>query len=262
MTTPMTHERFDELLSDYLEFSLDRTARAEMDAHAAGCERCGGLLADLNDIREQAAQLPDLAPSRDLWNGIADRIAAPVVAIAPAAPRRGFTMDPRWLGVAAALLIASTAGITWAVTRNMSQPAPVVAVAPTAAPSVAPATVPSVDSTPKAAPQQYATPFTPRGTAGGHTRQDVATVRNTGERASTTYDKEINALRRIVDQNQMDPKTRAILQHNLQIIDDAIAQSRAALAHDPNSDYLVKQLDSALEQKLELLRTAALLPRT
>jgi len=44
------------------------------------------------------------------------------------------------------------------------------------------------------------------------------------------------------------------------VIDDAIAQSKAALAQDPASRFLNNQLNSALDKKLELLRTAAMLP--
>ena len=38
--------------------------------------------------------------------------------------------------------------------------------------------------------------------------------------------------------------------------------SRAALARDPHSPFLGDQLTRALGQKVDLLRTAALLPRT
>lgn len=51
-----------------------------------------------------------------------------------------------------------------------------------------------------------------------------------------------------------------VIEHNLAIIDAAIAQSRAALAKDPASGFLNDQLNSALDQKVELLRTVALLP--
>jgi hypothetical protein len=52
----------------------------------------------------------------------------------------------------------------------------------------------------------------------------------------------------------------AIIERNLQIIDAAIAQSRAALARDPASQMLDQQLTHALDKKVELLRTAAMLP--
>jgi hypothetical protein len=44
------------------------------------------------------------------------------------------------------------------------------------------------------------------------------------------------------------------------IIDGAIRESRAALARDPASALLNEQLTNALEQKVELLRAAVLLP--
>ena len=80
--------------------------------------------------------------------------------------------------------------------------------------------------------------------------------------ASVTYSREIDRLRTIFLQSrsQLDPRTAAIIETNLKVIDDAIAQSKAALAQDPASRFLTDQLNSALDKKLELLRTAALLP--
>lgn len=47
---------------------------------------------------------------------------------------------------------------------------------------------------------------------------------------------------------------------NLAIIDAAIAEAEAALAKNPASGFLDRQLNSALERKRDLLRRAALLP--
>ena len=76
------------------------------------------------------------------------------------------------------------------------------------------------------------------------------------------YGKEIDMLQKIVSQRktQLDSATIAIIEKNLQIIDAAIEQSRAALARDPASQLLGQQLTHALDKKVELLRTAAMLP--
>jgi hypothetical protein len=76
------------------------------------------------------------------------------------------------------------------------------------------------------------------------------------------YDREIVKLRAIVRDRraQLDPKTVAVLEQSIAVIDSAIAQSRAALAKDPASGFLATQLNHSLEKKVELLRTAALLP--
>jgi len=60
--------------------------------------------------------------------------------------------------------------------------------------------------------------------------------------------------------DQLDPATVAIIERNLNIIDAAIAQSKAALVRDPASKLLGEQLTHALDKKVELLRTAAMLP--
>jgi hypothetical protein len=58
---------------------------------------------------------------------------------------------------------------------------------------------------------------------------------------------------------ELDPGTVTELRRNLDIIDRAIGDSRAALARDPRSGVVSAQLDRALQAKLELLRRVALL---
>jgi len=282
MTRPfdMTHDgddgpgcqRFDELLPDYLEGALSPAARVNAEAHLAACERCAALVADLGDLRTAAAALPVLTPSRDLWAGISERIAAPVIPIEVRdAGGRGVVKwrprrwSPPWLGAAAAALVAVTAGVTHQLTLR-SNAATVAAAdsAPVTAPA-APGTQPPVtvaDAGPAGTPDSAAPLATASGRAPRAGTRAVRTVaRATAEQ---TYDREITSLRAILDSRRetLNPATVEVLELNLQIIDQAIAQSRAALAKDPASDFLDRQLDKALEKKLELLRTAALLPAT
>ena len=70
----MTCEAFDAALPDYLEETLDDGARAVVRKHLSECVRCASLVRDLEKIRKDAAALPDLVPSRDLWQGIESRI--------------------------------------------------------------------------------------------------------------------------------------------------------------------------------------------
>jgi len=82
------------------------------------------------------------------------------------------------------------------------------------------------------------------------------------EESNVVYGREIDMLQKIVTQRktQLDSSTVAIIERNLQIIDAAIEQSKAALAKDPRSRLLSDQLTHALDKKVELLRTVALLP--
>jgi hypothetical protein len=266
----MTCEAFNAALPDYLEGTLDAPLRAAVGKHLSECVCCTSLLRDLEKIQKDAAALPDLVPSRDLWHGIEARIAAPVIPLA-ARPERQRRFVPAWMGVAAAALIVSTAGITYILTaRSLRSGSTSVAVAPTSQAQTQPGsdsgTAPNATSP---NPSEIGGSDAPRGgtpsravTAGSPARQSVPARLVSQETSDAVYGREIDMLQKIVTQRktQLDSSTVAIIERNLQIIDVAIAQSKAALAKDPASRLLSEQLTHALDKKVELLRTAALLP--
>jgi len=236
---------FASILPDYLDGALGPDASDAAAAHIASCVACRELVRDLHAIRAQAASLPTLQPSRDLWTGIearlAPRSARPQVvggaAAATGTPRHAALQ--RWFGpryatrvaALAAGLIISTAGVTYLATRALigtHGPASQVVAARGSGPA-------PVD-------------------AGGATY-----VARTSE---YLYDAQIASLYKILQQRrtQLDPKTVAVIERSLGVIDTAIAQSKAALAKDSANRFLAGQLDRALDTKLELLRTVALLP--
>jgi len=259
MTNPtMNCEQFAETLADFLERDVSESTRAAMEAHALECGECGPLLADLRRLRIDAANLPELAPSRDLWRGIAERIETPVVAL----PGKGHAVPRRnrrvWVGLAAAALVAVTATVTWEITRRSmgsSGPATVATHAtPVSAQPVATMTSPpgSVDSAVHPKPQPAMS------TPGATTMRAVSNKPS----AEETYDHEIVRLLAVYKfkQRDLDTSTVAVLAKNLAIIDSAIAQCRFALRRDPASGYLLQSLNDALDNKVQLLRTAAALP--
>ena len=252
-------EEFEMLLPFYLEGEADVAERRTVEQHAAACARCSALLGDLNTIVRAAPQLPTLTPSRDLWPEIESRIQPDVVPLSAARGRScsapistcscccsrcwSRQASPRWttarLAAAAAALVVSTAGVTYVATTRVDAGRSTVAAGP---------------ATTNSAPDSLGTrsPTAPSGT-----------VRNASSLSSEQlYDREIAHLQTIVRERHslLDTATIAVIQRNLAIIDSAIAQSRAALAADPNSRFLNEQLNSVLGQKVELLRTAALLP--
>ena len=256
----------DERLADYLEGDLDFAARREVETHVASCARCAALLRDLEHIRASAAELPELAPSTDLWAGISRRIDAPVLPLTRPAPnvvavRRNFDWMKR--AAVAAALVAVTAGVTYTLTVAHGIRGAAQTVATNRPASSDSSVSPVKDSTqPDALAATGGTP----GTTESPSRQDIEPMTTTtpakNAPASETYSREIDRLRTIFARNrsQLDPRTAAIIEANLKVIDDAIAQSKAALAQDPASRFLNSQLNSALGKKLELLQTAALLP--
>ena len=273
----MTCEAFDAALPDYLEGTLDGSLRASVERHLRECVRCAGLVRDIENIRDEAAALPDLVPSRDLWTRIEARIAAPVIPLA-ARPERQRRLVPAWIGVAAAALIVSTAGVTYLLTARSLRPggdSRVASVAPPSRTQAAAAATPGATtagtepdgaSTSRNLPDQSDAARFAQGSTGTARSGASASLASQNQSEPGTsdavYGKEIEMLQNIVKQRktQLDSSTIAVIQKNLEIIDAAIGQSRAALARDPASRMLNQQLTHALAKKVELLRTAAMLP--
>jgi hypothetical protein len=286
-TTPLTCDGFASALANYLERDDTPRVRAAVEAHAASCAACGALLADIQQLRVDASGLPTLTPERDLWAGVAERIATPVVAIdagrgARAAGRGRTTRVAAWLrpAAAAAALVLITAGVTYVATREALQE-PQVAAQPVDSTTLDPhqlvgqandsarqaeatgtrMAATRADDRAAEAERSAASSRAPRPAPGGlfQVGTNQASVAATLE---TVYGREIARLRRMIDERRalLDTATVGVIERNLTIIDQAIRASRAALARDPASALLNEQLNNALEQKVELLRAAVLLP--
>jgi hypothetical protein len=241
----MTCAEFQALLTDYLDaHALPAAQRAAADAHVGGCVECAALVADVRAIVRDAGELPALTPSRDLWSGIEGRIEAPVVGIStrrvedetpdasPDERRKAYgvrgALSVRRLAIAASVLVAVTAGVTYTLTKRQAD----LAVTPDAA---------------RLSP--YAS---------------SPLVRSAGTRLSAeeTFDLEIASIRRVADARraELDTATIRIVEKDLKLIDAAIAESKAALASDPASAFLMDQLTHAYDAKLRFLRGLATLP--
>ena len=254
-TRLITCELLDERLSDWLEHDVDAATRTALERHAAACARCGALVADLASIRHEAESLPVLTPSRDLWPEIEARIQAPVIVLGQSRAARYALRGRWWMGAAAAGLVAVTAGVTYLAMRG-DAPQPTMAAARPAVIRTPDTTQPELTSEPVAelaseterSAQRAARP------AGSSARSDVT--------EGTEYSRDVAQLRAIVTQRRadLDSTTIAVLEKNLELIDRAIAESRAALQRDPASEFLADQLARAMTKKVAILRTAALLP--
>jgi hypothetical protein len=269
----------DEMFLDYFEGTLENEARAEFDSHVTSCARCQGLMRDVGTIRDEAAKLPELVPSRDLWNGIEARIQPDVVSIAARPARQ---LSKRWLAAAAAALIVATSGVTYLATMRSfaassgpAKPAvlaaaPQVAMAKPDKPVAEPQSVPSSEPGTSAASSKSASSparhelvepaarATPRTSLASSTARSAA-VPTASEMA---FAGEISQLQTVLEErrSQLDPETVRVVEDNLKLIDTAASRARSALAKDPASGFLMRQLDGVLQKKVELLRTVALLP--
>ena len=276
---------FDAALADYLEGTLAPAQRDALESHRAICARCDALATDLEGIVTAARSLSPIVPSaaatEAMWSAVSSRIEASTVSIDSATVRRsvaGAGTRSRFDGwrrqlVAAAALVFVTAGVTYTVTQRMERSQQIAGIDGGGGPKrpgpagTVPPPVP-VDTTTVSRSGTFAT-TTPGEGANGSTTTNVSTSPTGGKKpnvarpsATVTYEREIVQLRRILTERrgELDSTTVAVVEGNLAVIDMAIRQSREALARDPRSRFLGEQLNSALDKKLELLRTAALLP--
>jgi tetratricopeptide (TPR) repeat protein len=205
-------------LSEYLDDELAPAERTALERHLEACADCSATLAELRAVVARAANLPTRPPATDLWSGIEPRLD-PVKRLAaafePRVRRRvSFTL-PQLVAAGLALMVMS-GGAVW-ILRNGG---------------------PATDFPPLAATSDAGSLLLP-----------VAT-------ADPRYDEAIADLEQALaaGRSQLDPGTIRILKSNLQAIDQAIEQSRRALAADPANVYLHSHIADARQRKLALLR--------
>ncbi len=230
------HQEWTDKLSDFLDDELSAVDRDAVEAHLRSCAPCAALLEELARVAARAQAVAPRPPQADLWAGIAGRIDAAAgrqpVEVAPFArrePRRVvFTISQ--LAAAATILAAVSGGLAWEFAVRSPEGL---------RHDVAQGSSPAFDAT----------------TAGTDARVETVGM------ADAQYDAAVADLEKALKdgRGRLDASTIAIVEHNLQIIDQAISQAREALVADPANSYLSGHLVEARRRKLDLLRRAAAL---
>jgi len=217
----MSHDSpWSDLLTPYLDGELDAETQRQLEDHLATCASCRMLLVDLRAIVSAAPGYRGAPPPRDLWPGIAAGIdRARVVPLPNRFTPRLFTL--RQLMAASVLLAAAAGGLAWFAARgDGAPPSPALAGPATESPTASLAAMTRADSA-----YGGATAELEQVLVEGRGRLDTATVR--------------------------------VIEQSLIVIDQAIAEARAAIAADPANAYLNGQIAANMRRKLDLLRRAA-----
>jgi anti-sigma factor RsiW len=216
---------YSEAIAEFVDGSLDPGRQRELERHVEGCPACRSLLADLKSIQAAAFTLDRVElPAHILPNlqaRLADeRLPARRGQLLALPASRGARLA--WLAAAAALLMVTTAGIL-SLTRS------------TVSHEQQQATVPSAPADPNDA---------------------VASVQAELQLATEHYEKAIQQLEQIArsENGALDPQVAAVFQRNLQVIDQAIGESRAALQSQPASANVQESLFDAMRSKVALLQ--------
>jgi hypothetical protein len=229
------HATYRESIHELIDRTIGAIRRAELERHLEDCAECRSFLADMKALHHAAESLDPLQPPDGVWLQIAGRLRQEGRVQAPPAPAPSRAPRVAMLAIAASLVLAVGVAIGLLVTQyRTARPAPTVAV-----------------STP---------PTTP---AGATDAVDVESVEAEFRLAEQHYQNAIAKLEQAakLDQaasgrgeNALDPETAAMLQKNLQVIDQAIAESRAALRSEPLSASARDSLFDALKRKVALLQ--------
>ena len=226
----MTHEVIKHLLDDYVAGELTEDARGPVADHIASCEICGAEVEGLTGILVRAADLPkSIEPPAVAWLNIRAAIERDKDAVAKG---DGITRRDFWrpYALAAALVLAavlSSGGTAlYLNSRNMG-----------------------ADSSRAAATNSRS------GTA------PATFVAFTIE--ENTYLRNVAVLQDLLDQQEasLAPETVAQLKASLRTIDEAILESRNALARDPANKMLIEMLSGTYRQKMDLMRRTAEMTR-
>jgi hypothetical protein len=211
---------YNEAIQELVEGTLGPVRRAELQTHLDTCDTCRALAADLQKIRDAGAALPPLRPPDRVWERVAGQLRQEGRMTAPPAARTSYTA---LLAIAATLVIAIGGGLF--ILQNL-EPAPA---------SVQTAGTPEGNATPDDAVQSITDDLTA---------------------AERHYQSAIQKLEAAVQTNDgsIAPELAAVLEKNLPVIDQAIAESRSALQSEPQSAPARDSLFEALRQKVNLLQ--------
>lgn len=225
----MTCDPFSEALSELVDGTLPADRRVEVQAHLDDCPPCRQMVADLRRLREAVQQLERRTPPDRVWARIATSLRAEgrsAAAVEPGEHRDESRVTglagamSRWGWLAAAATVIAAVGLTVWMAR-----------APEAPPARAEADASAVAPT-------------------------VETVESELEAAEAHYLNAIAGLEQITEAegDVLDPDVAESLQQTMALLDNAIAESRNALAEEPSSEPARASLFEALRRKVALLQ--------
>jgi hypothetical protein len=221
----MRCEQVEARLGDYVEGSLPANERGGLDAHLRECAACATLAGDLARVRQLAESLDRLPPPAAAWGRIAERSG---IREGRAGGKDAWRNG--WLALAAAACLVLAVALIVVLRQSRAESGATRAGA-TAGTAAAGSPVPIAE------------------------HPELKTVAEELELAEQHYEKAIGGLEKLANDRQvLDPQVAEALQKNLQVIDLAIGESRAALKQHPASEPAQQSLFEAFRTKIALLQ--------
>ena len=219
---------YQDAIQELADGTLGPVRRAELQTHLDACASCRGLAEDLQKITAAAPSLERVSPPDHVWMQIAGRLRQEGrVTEAPRPRSHNFAL----LALAATLLLAVAASVYLLLPYRSANPS----MAGTASPPAADAAAARGNAAPSDAVQSIV--------------DDFAEAERKLQSALSKLEDSAKG-----EDDAFGPETAAILTKNLQVIDQAIAESRAALQAEPQSAPARDSLFEAMRRKVTLLQ--------
>jgi anti-sigma factor RsiW len=244
----MNCEKCQELFSDFLDDAMSDADQATFNAHLEECLQCFNVHAELNSIvsfcRDHRGEY-DAPPNEGaLWVRIRNTVESGALAASAAAaqnPMQAARRENWWSRVT---------GHSWELSLPQMATA-VVAI-------IVFASLATVFSL-RGLQSNSATASTNLNSSGSQT---VALTTNGGSKVFEPRDRlwqqqqEINYLIQVVDQHKAhwNPQVRADFERNLNLLDETVNESLEKLSERPHDDVTEEMLNSALSDKMQLLK--------
>ena len=238
----MTTDRFRELLSDHLDGDLTPPAERELEQHLLGCEECRITLAELRLVKERARALVDPLAPDDLWAGIASRIGTAGTTSAPST-RSATTLSPK------VVALPQRRHFMWQLPQLVAAGFLVFLLGAAAAYFAFQQGV-----------RRGASDSLALGDSSLTTAPGMGSVRLASFDAAKV-EGEIAELQTVLQRGRgrLDPRTIQVLEHNLQVIQQATEEAKKALAADPANRDLNEYFAGNVQRKLDLMKRATIM---
>lgn len=221
--------RYLNAIGELVDGTLGPLRRAELDLHLERCESCQALRDDLQRIAVAARALPPLDPPDAVWLRVAGRLHQEGRLMSPPEPPvrpRSYMM----LALAAALVLAVASSLFVLLPRGRQ-----------ASTAVA---VPAADD--------HAAGTASAGAAAASADDPVQGVDAELAASEQHFTRALEQATKVP--GAVDPRTVAVLQKNLLVVNQALEESRAALRTDPQSMHARQSFYDVLRQKIQFLQ--------
>jgi Putative zinc-finger len=243
----MNCEKCQEILSDFLDGSIDDADRPTFNTHLEECLPCYNVHAELNSIvtfcREHRGEYAAPPNERAMWLRIRNTVESEQLAAAAAQSRVPAERSESWW--------SRMMGRSWELSL------PQVAMAAIAIIVVASlATIFGLRGWQRDGAQGSVASANPSGQQGALLYSNQAGLRASNPNNLAWRQQQIKYLSQIVEERKANwnPQVRRDFEHNLTLLDETVDESLKRLSERPHDDVTEEMLNTALNDKMQLLK--------